>query len=138
MALNLSNRRLLGRFEGWRVVYIITAVLGLLSAAVTALTLSEPRHLGHGVRKAAGPSGAAEAAAGEAGGAAGAGRRRPGRPCGEAAAVAREFGRRVWAVLCTPSFLVILVEHISSLTRASGGFQILYLQARPAAAARGA
>ena len=49
--------------------------------------------------------------------------------------VARDFGRRVWAVLRTPSFLVILVEHISSLTRASGGFQILYLQARPAAAA---
>ena len=142
MALNLSNRRLLGRFEGWRVVYIITAVLGLLSAAVTALTLSEPRHIGHGVRKAAGPGGAAAGAAGgadaAAGAAAGAGRRRPGCSCGEAAVVARDFGRRVWAVLRTPSFLVILVEHISSLTRASGGFQILYLQARPAAAARDA
>lgn len=55
---------------------------------------------------------------------------RPRCSCGAVAAGARAWAANVWAVLRTPSFLVILVEHISSLTRASSGYQLMYLQAR--------
>lgn len=44
MAINLANKRLLNRIDGWRIAFFIGAALGLFTAVVTALGISEPRH----------------------------------------------------------------------------------------------
>ena len=127
VAINLSNRRLFHGIMGWRVVYFAAAALGLLTALVAALFISEPRH----AQRAAGQDPGVDpfrSPRTDPGGRACA--RRPRASCGAALRFGREFGGHMWAVAKTPSFLVILVEHISSLTRGASGYQVLYLQAR--------
>jgi len=93
----------------------VAAALGLASAAASAAGIWEPRRA---------PGGAGAAAA------AGAGAARAGAGARLAAAGGRAAGA-VLAVLRTPTFLVILVENISNLMRATGGYQ-----ARPPLVAR--
>ncbi|KAK9843442.1 hypothetical protein WJX81_002901 [Elliptochloris bilobata] len=129
VAINLANKRLFGRIEGWRVVYFAAAALGLITALVAALFISEPRYADRApwrgadpasnpsINSCADPHSSQELRA-----------RRPRWSCEAAAGFAQEFAGHLWAVARTPSFLVILVEHISSLTRAATGYQLLYMQ----------
>ena len=106
VAINLANKRLFNGISGWRVVYFAAAVLGLLTALIAALFISEPRHgqrvagqdpgVGSSTNLAADPGRCACAA-------------RPRASCGAAAGFGREFSGHMWAVAKTPSFLVILV-----------------------------
>lgn len=62
MAINLANKRLLDRMDGWRVVFFIGAALGLFTAAITALGISEPRHAARAERLVSDAVGGAAAA----------------------------------------------------------------------------
>lgn len=109
VAINLANKRLFNGISGWRVVYFAAAVLGLLTALITALFISEPRYgqraegqdpsIGSSINPRTDPSARACAA-------------RPRASCGAAAGFGREFGGHMWAVAKTPSFIVILVVRI--------------------------
>lgn len=127
VAINLANKRLFTGIMGWRVVYFAAAALGLLTALVTALFISEPRHGQGAAGQDPGVGSCANARADPNGRACA---RRLRASCGAAAGCGREFGGHMWAVAKTPSFIVILVEHISSLTRGASGYQVLYLQVR--------
>ena len=106
VAINLANKRLFNGISGWRVVYFAAAVLGLLTALITALFISEPRH----GQRAEGQDPDVDSSTNprtDPGGRACA--RRPRASCGAAAGFGREFGGHMWAVAKTPSFIVILV-----------------------------
>ena len=62
MAINLANKRLLDRMDGWRVVFFIGAALGIVTAVITALGISEPRHAARAERLASDAVGGASAA----------------------------------------------------------------------------
>lgn len=85
----------------------MAAAVGLLSAAVSAACIWEPRNARNG---AARPGPAPTMAA----------------PWSWArlAGSARRSGQNMAAVARTPTFLIILVENISNLTRATGGYQV--------------
>ena len=85
----------------------MAAAVGLLSAAVSAACIWEPRNSGHGCGARPGP--AADAAP---------------WTWARLASGARRSGQNVAAVARTPTFLIILVENISNLTRATGGYQV--------------
>ena len=85
----------------------MAAAVGLLSAAVSAACIWEPRNARNGsARPRPAPALAApwnwERLAGSA----------------------RRSGQNMAAVARTPTFLIILVENISNLTRATGGYQV--------------
>ena len=111
VAINLANKRLFNGISGWRVVYFAAAVLGLLTALITALFISEPRH---GQRDPnidpctnPGADHDGRACAG-----------RPRASCRDLAGFGRKFGGNMWAVAKTPSFLVILVVSKAFIDRA--------------------
>lgn len=81
--------------------------MGLLSAAVSAACIWEPRN----ARDGASLSGPASVAAAP-------------WTWQRLAKSARRSGQNMAAVARTPTFLIILVENISNLTRATGGYQV--------------
>ena len=130
VAINLANKRLFNGISGWRVVYFAAAVLGLLTALITALFIFEPRDgeraagqhpgAGSGINPGTDPRHGQPAAGQDLGagsgmnpgtepGACACAARRPRMSCGAAAGFGREFCGHMWAVAKTPSFIVILV-----------------------------
>ena len=85
----------------------MAAAVGLLSAAVSAACIWEPRSTRNGAARP-GPAPAVAA------------------PWSweRLARSARRSGQSMAAVARTPTFLIILVENISNLTRATGGYQV--------------
>ncbi|KAK9842001.1 hypothetical protein WJX81_003541 [Elliptochloris bilobata] len=107
--INLSPVRT-ESIPGWRLCYFVAATMGVISAAVSAACIWEPRNTrGGGAARA---ESAAQAAPWTA---------------ERLISFSRRSGGNVLAVARTPTFLIILVENISNLTRATGGYQVLYM-----------
>ena len=87
----------------------MAAAVGLLSAAVSAACIWEPRNARNGA-PLSGPTPATAAP----------------YTWERLARSARRSGQNMAAVARTPTFLIILVENISNLTRATGGYQVSY------------
>ncbi|KAK9843533.1 hypothetical protein WJX81_007741 [Elliptochloris bilobata] len=114
-AINAANKDY-GQLAGWRLTFFISAGLGLVTALFAFPGIWEPRRNA----AAAGPAAVHDHVPAAA---------RWHRPkWAEANKAALRIACDCWQVVRVPSFLVLLVEHVTDLTSGAGGFAVQYNQ----------
>jgi len=107
--------------QGWRLTFMVSAGLGALTGLAAFPGIWEPRNGSRAAPRRAAVHAERPPAA----------RRRRWRPSRAAfRAEAGRIARDAWRVVRVPSFLVLLVEHVTDLTGGVSGFAVQYFQAR--------